>query len=318
MFRRAPRGFTLVELLVVITIIAILMGLLIPAVAGARARARQVQCVNNQRQCVDAMVLWDSTYQMTPATMAFGPPPLANAVYYGWAELLIAQLGRGDLTAINLNNGATAAGTPASYTPPNIPLLICPADANKVGATGGPLSYVVNGGGFNALTLITASGLSVDWSANGVCDYRMNITNHPSPHTSLAYVSKHDGLSTTIAISENLDATTYVPTGEFTEYMQAILWDPAAANQTSFNQNVGNGLSNLLARPSSNHPNGCVVGFCDGSVKFINNSIAYQVYATLMTSWGAMAQTPGAAYTSGNAWAAYQIFPLDSSVIPAN
>lgn len=64
--RNDPRGFTLTELLVVITIVAVLIGLTLPAVQQAREAGRRVQCTNNLKQIGTALHLYHNAWQSFP------------------------------------------------------------------------------------------------------------------------------------------------------------------------------------------------------------------------------------------------------------
>ena len=64
----SKRGFTLVELLVVISIIGILIALLLPAINAAREAARKATCKSNMRQIGLALLNFESAQQSTTAT----------------------------------------------------------------------------------------------------------------------------------------------------------------------------------------------------------------------------------------------------------
>src|ERR687897_251000 len=65
-------GFTLVELLVVIAIIGILVALLLPAIQAAREASRRTQCVNQIRQLGLAVLNFESSKKVFPASVNEG------------------------------------------------------------------------------------------------------------------------------------------------------------------------------------------------------------------------------------------------------
>ena len=74
------RGFTLVELLVVIGIIGLLTALLIPALSGAKAKARSTDCIGHLRQIGLALSMYaNDTHRY---------PPMGDSSYQTWADKL--------------------------------------------------------------------------------------------------------------------------------------------------------------------------------------------------------------------------------------
>jgi prepilin-type N-terminal cleavage/methylation domain-containing protein len=88
---RRQRGFSLMELLVVISIISLLMGLLLPAVQRVREAANRMSCGNNLHQIGLAMHLYHDTHGMLPSFSKDG----ADATT--WCVLILPYLEQDNL-----------------------------------------------------------------------------------------------------------------------------------------------------------------------------------------------------------------------------
>lgn len=155
-------GFTLVELLVVISIIGVLMGMLLPAVNSARESARRMQCCNNAKQMALATISYQQTHNVFP--------PASNAESYGvtnqtgnWVYLCFPFLDQqglyDELTAILdagnkfEDNKSAAVGNRtvnmADLRQTEIAFFKCPSDISlriKYNNSWGRLSYGCNMG----------------------------------------------------------------------------------------------------------------------------------------------------------------------------
>jgi prepilin-type N-terminal cleavage/methylation domain-containing protein/prepilin-type processing-associated H-X9-DG protein len=118
-------GFTLIELLVVIAIIAILAGLLLPSLTHAKAKARGIQCLNNQRQL---SIAWRMYVEDNNDALLFASEDPANPATYGYAWMV----GTMDFDPNNRANWDPDVGLKKSrlwpYCGQNLAIWKCPSD----------------------------------------------------------------------------------------------------------------------------------------------------------------------------------------------
>ncbi len=214
---RGVGGFTLVELLVVITIIGILIGLLLPAVQAAREAARKAQCQNNEHNLALAMLNFEMRRHYFPGFVTQIPSSVPNGVLgnnqiVSWVTALLPDLDRSDLYESIV--AGTAGGTVTNLGRSYLKILVCPSDPpDSAGAGDTPLSYVCNRGVDGGVIIAgTASGgtLLTDSQAMGVCLNQSGYAQGTSTtyairpvRVGINYIGAHDGAATTLLLAES-------------------------------------------------------------------------------------------------------------------
>ena len=218
------RGFTLVELLIVITIIGMLMALLLPAIQGVRERARQTTCMNNLKQLSTAMTSYATSgkgtfpgwVQWQKTTVDFDGDGVANDMLpISWAAKLLSQIDEQTLSDQLLTNNN---GNGFNYAePPKVALFACPSDV-KPGVQYGYLSYVANAGYAD----IFSSGRKYigDIKANGICHNLVQSSTVVRKATD----DIKDGEATTLLLSENFQKDD-ITTGITNSWINSSQWN---------------------------------------------------------------------------------------------
>jgi prepilin-type N-terminal cleavage/methylation domain-containing protein/prepilin-type processing-associated H-X9-DG protein len=162
--RRTVRGFTLVELLVVISIIGVLVGLLLPAVQAAREAARRMSCGNNIRQIAMGAINYEGAFRSLPLNYSTVLDPANTTSGFNQASWMTMILPNIEQNAIY--QGFNFSAAPFQIGSANminaaqsINLYRCPSDVTPRDSVAGRAASVT----LNPETVYTRDGASTSY-----------------------------------------------------------------------------------------------------------------------------------------------------------
>jgi prepilin-type N-terminal cleavage/methylation domain-containing protein/prepilin-type processing-associated H-X9-DG protein len=300
---RRRTAFTLIELLVVIAIIAILIGLLVPAVQKVREAAARLQCQNNFHQIGIALHNYHSTYQKLP--------PGSNPSGFTVVTLILPFMEQDNLyNQINFNASPDDPSNAGPYGT-RVKTLICPSDVftslppgmggnNYFANYGTNINFFQNSSVANGVFALRDPGISL-----------LGISDGTSNTAAFSEMKKGDFNNAVYSKSDWLNASSAgLPTDADQAYSICQSINPqdlsyqcfSAGGEWLSDDSTGTAylhvvppnstnccwLANLTfaATASSYHTNGVNLLLCDGSARFVSNSISLSTWRALGTRSG--------------------------------
>lgn len=285
-------GFTLVELLVVITIIGILISLLLPAVQSAREAARRSQCSNNLKQLGLACLTHEQARGFFPAggwggePVQVGDPDLGTGRTQpgGWVFVVLPYMEQQSLHDLGAGLSA-AAKKPVFAKRESTPLagVICPS---RRACTTRPF-YWTSHQASNADTLTSVA--KGDYAANSGDDVTPEGTDictgvcYRRSETRTADIS--DGLSNTYLVGEkSLNPDSYetgASGGDDDTMYYGGNCDSLRVTYSGYTLGPDQPGSDNSQQFGSAHASGFSMTLCDGSVRSISYSINADIHGYL-------------------------------------
>jgi prepilin-type N-terminal cleavage/methylation domain-containing protein/prepilin-type processing-associated H-X9-DG protein len=293
--RTSSRGFTLIELLVVIAIIAVLIALLLPAVQAAREAGRRIQCTNNLKQLGLAAMNYESSNGSLPPGSYAATRDYDGRIKPGlsvFVRILPFVEGQNTFNAANFAFSLESSSN-ATVASVGVSALWCPSDPAVSAPSQLDSSYNLPAGTTLAQYFTSYGGnqglwdLDIQYNDDARYGYTGAYAARKACMNGVIFMSSNvrlpeitDGMSNTMLFAEHCHGRlassappTYYQWWNSSYYTDTLICSYYPVNSDRSSILYSTQPDEYFEIVGSFHPGGANIGLCDGSVKFIKDTV---------------------------------------------